>query len=99
VGLAESNGSLYCRVYGFMTHVTCRLTDKNRDHLRNPTLGNRVWASFTFLLYLLARCSPTFVGCVLQERAAAQHYHGWRRGIVVSGVRRMNEVNARRARG
>ena len=23
---------------------------------------------------------------------------GWRRGIVVSGVRRMNEVNARRAR-
>ena len=24
--------------------------------------------------------------------------HGWRRGVVVSGVRRMNEVNARRAR-
>jgi len=23
---------------------------------------------------------------------------GWRRGLVVSGVRRMNEVNARRAR-
>jgi len=30
-----------------MTHVTCRLTAKNRDQLRNPTLGNRVWASFT----------------------------------------------------
>ena len=30
---------------GFMIHVTCRLTAKNRDHLRNPTLGNRVWAS------------------------------------------------------
>jgi len=29
-----------------MTHVTCRLTAKNRDHHRNPTLGNRVWASF-----------------------------------------------------
>jgi len=29
-----------------MTHVTCRLTAKNRDQLRNPTLGNRVWASF-----------------------------------------------------
>ena len=28
--------------------VTCRLTAKNRDQLRNPTLGNRVWASFTF---------------------------------------------------
>jgi len=31
-----------------MTHVTCRLTAKNRDHLRNPTLGNRVRAIFTF---------------------------------------------------
>jgi len=29
-----------------MTHVTCRLTVKNRDQLRNPTLGNRVWATF-----------------------------------------------------
>ena len=33
---------------GFMTHVTCRLTAKNRDQLRNTTLGNRVWATFTF---------------------------------------------------
>jgi len=31
-----------------MTHVTCRLTAKNRDHLRNPTLDNRVWDTFTF---------------------------------------------------
>ena len=29
-----------------MTHVTCRLTTKNRDQLRNPTLGTRVWAIF-----------------------------------------------------
>jgi len=28
-----------------MTHITCRLTAKNR----NPTLGNRVWATFTFI--------------------------------------------------
>jgi len=28
-----------------MTHITCRLTAKNRDQLRNPTLGNRVRAS------------------------------------------------------
>jgi len=28
-----------------MTHVTCRLTAKNRDQLRNPTLGSRVWAA------------------------------------------------------
>jgi len=32
-----------------MTHVTCRLTAKNRDQLRNPTLGNRV---YTFLRYI-----------------------------------------------
>ena len=31
-----------------MTHVTCRPTAKNRDQLRNPTLGTRVWATFTF---------------------------------------------------
>jgi len=31
---------------GFMTHVTCRLTAKNRDQLRNPTLGSRVLATF-----------------------------------------------------
>jgi len=29
-----------------MTHVTCRLTAKNRDQLWNPTLGNRVWAFY-----------------------------------------------------
>jgi len=29
-----------------MTHVNCRLTGKNQDQLRNPTLGNRVWATF-----------------------------------------------------
>jgi len=32
-----------------MTHITYRLTAKNRDQLRNPTLRNRVWANFTFL--------------------------------------------------
>jgi len=29
-----------------MTNVTCRLTAKNRDQLRNPMLGNRVRAIF-----------------------------------------------------
>jgi len=33
-----------------MTHVTCRLTAKNRDQLRNRTLGNRVLATFTFFI-------------------------------------------------
>ena len=31
-----------------MTHIIYRLTAKNQDQLRNPTLGNRVWAIFTF---------------------------------------------------
>jgi len=31
-----------------MTHVTCKLTAKNRDQLRNPTLGNRVWPTFLY---------------------------------------------------
>ena len=31
-----------------MTHVTCRLSAKIRDQLRNPTLSNRVRATFTF---------------------------------------------------
>ena len=35
-----------------MIHVTCRLTAKNQDQLQNPTLGNRVWATFTFFSYL-----------------------------------------------
>jgi len=33
-----------------MTHITYRLTVKNRDQLRNPTLVNRVWATFTFFI-------------------------------------------------
>jgi len=31
-----------------MTHITCRLTAKKRDQLRNPTLCTQVWATFTF---------------------------------------------------
>jgi len=31
-----------------MTHTTCRLTAKNRDQLWNPTLSNRIQATFTF---------------------------------------------------
>ena len=37
-----------------MTCVTCKLTAKDWDQLRNPMLGNRVWATFT-LLYVMAR--------------------------------------------
>ena len=45
-----------------MTHVTCRLTAKNRDQLGNPTLGNRVWANF----YVSARIRP-FPLCLLKR--------------------------------
>ena len=44
----ESNGSVYTAE--FMTQVTSRLTAKNLDQLRNPTLGNRVGVTFTFTM-------------------------------------------------
>jgi len=50
------------RVYDdSVTHVTCRLTAKNRDQLRDRTRGYRVWATFTF--------SPQ------QAPAASNHAH------------------------
>ena len=44
-GLAGSNGSLPPG----LSHITSRLTAKNRDQLRNPTLGNRVRVIFLLL--------------------------------------------------
>ena len=42
---------------------------------------------------------PAFARRSAVRRAAIDRYLlGWRRGVVVSGVRRMDEVNARRAR-
>jgi len=50
-----------------MTHVTCSLTAKNRDQLRNPTLGNRVWATFTFLpLDVLPVTKHSVLNCTTQ---------------------------------
>ena len=46
-----------------MTHVTCRLTAKNRDQLRNPTLGNRVWATF----YLVSYVTVTLCTCIRER--------------------------------
>ena len=47
-----------------MTLVTCsRLTAKNRDQPRNPTLGNRVWATFLpFYAYTSLQSVVTFDG-------------------------------------
>ena len=54
-----------------MTHVTCRLTAKNRDQLRNPTLGNRVSATFfrAYKLYEDEKIDGNTENEVLQEIA------------------------------
>jgi len=48
-----------------MTHVTCMLTAKNRDQLRNPKLGNRVWATFTLCSLFLFHDNVEDRRCVL----------------------------------
>ena len=53
-----------------MTHVTCRLTAENRDHLRNPTLGNRVRAIFTFLMSVVC-CLSDDINLIIYVSAAA----------------------------
>jgi len=47
---------------GFMAHVTCRMTAKNRDQLPNHTLGNQLWAVSSVLDLLTAGPNkrPTF---------------------------------------
>jgi len=54
-----------------MTHVTCRLTAKNRDQLRNPTLGNRVWTTLELACHTLWAASPVVakheIGCIRIE--------------------------------
>ena len=56
-----------------MTHVTCRLTAKNRDQLRNPTLGNRVWATFTFLVAKVGRNQIHSVPTIFRVGGDASH--------------------------
>jgi len=63
-----------------MTHVTCRLTAKNRDQLRNPTLGNGVWATFRPTFYPSTdsknamRLLPAFAFCLLTYRILLVFY-------------------------
>ena len=51
-----------------MTHVTCRLTAKNQDQVQNPTLGNRVWATF-FTHY---RASSVYCYCYAASDARGE---------------------------
>jgi len=54
-----------------MTHVTCRLTAKNRGQLQNPTLGNRVWATFTFFCRVNeSHCNLIIFSCDVNGRLA-----------------------------
>jgi len=66
-----------------MTHVTCRLTAKNLDQLRNHTLGNRVrWATFftqfNDSIILTKSVSVEAIGCeqFAQIRYAAAPWPG-----------------------
>jgi len=58
---------------GVMTHVTCRLTANNRDQLRNPTLGNRVWATF---FNITAISLPFFLNINQRHRSILGNSHG-----------------------
>ena len=77
----------YRRVYD-TSCITCRLTAKNRDQLRNPTLGNRVWATFTFLLHcnvVVRRLTPlpSRIGCIAFQTTSGE-------SIVQEGCRKRN---------
>ena len=54
----------YHRVYDSRT---CRLTAKNCDQLRNPTVGNRVWVTFFTVkkIHVSSRCSSATVFNIL----------------------------------
>jgi len=70
-----------------MTHVTCRLTAKNRDQLRNPTLGSRVLATFVkgpHCSHAVRKCGPflhvlcsAICVCVLGKRANQSRHRLW----------------------
>ena len=74
VGNCRPGGKYWQSTAGFMTHVSCRLTAKNRDQLRNLTLGNRVWATFTFYLQYMNLLSVSMcVGLPGNVKACSQH--------------------------
>jgi len=79
-----------------MTHVTCRLTAKNRDQLRNPTLGSRVWATFTFYLlrkvvhFTVALLTPAITKDVALRVSAEIFRHSL--GIQISSMGHTGEI-------
>ena len=69
-GSCRPGGKWWRPTARFMTYVTCRLTAKTRDQLRNPTLGNRVWA--TFFTYTALR-SRSLRPCKYQTSIVRMH--------------------------
>ena len=50
----------YCRVYD-SPHLQADCQEPRSAPLRNPTFGNRVWATFTFLCILASVLTTCFV--------------------------------------
>ena len=77
-----------------MTHVTCRLTARNRDQLRNPTLGNQL-VTFMNHSQSLAMRGQTIFWWHRIDTAVARHHishgvcwtvqSGWRIEILRGG--------------
>ena len=61
-----------------MTHVTCRLTAKNRDQFRNPMLSNRVWAILHFADLFTV---PVEIGSVRMKKPSANICYDKRRFV------------------
>ena len=59
-----------------MTHVTCRLTAKNRNQLQSPTLGNQVRATF---IYVCVNATIEIHGVYYLSRSNALRSAGARR--------------------
>ena len=72
-----------------MTHFTCRLTAKNRNQLRSPTLGNRVWATFTFFKQDLCTSSGVIIMCKQRgnESVPIQLAQCWFPGLAISTLK------------
>ena len=71
---------------GFMTYDTGRLTAKNRDQLRNPALGNRVWATVEVRGFVCAELNVSgwltevCVGAVQSRPVEGRRSHGAQAG-------------------
>ena len=106
-GPVESNGKLLLGKWRDSLHVTCGLTACTPGSAPGPTLGNEYGKTLPFLQLPISTVGATYGIRSLRRfnessgtiwRQTGQGRLGWRHGVAVSGVRRMNEVNARRAR-